>query len=108
MTPFYDMDTRTMYFSSNGHPGLGGLDIFKSTGELRKWEPPKNVGYPINSCTDDLYFTIGKNREEGFLHQTEKAELYLKILLVATIFILIVGQNIYILQLKELHSRTKK
>jgi len=78
MTPFYDMDTRTMYFSSNGHPGLGGLDIFKSTGELRKWEPPKNVGYPINSCTDDLYFTIGENREEGFFTSNRKGGVVLK------------------------------
>ena len=67
MTPFYDLVTRQLYFSSTGHPGLGGLDIFKSMGELRKWYPVENVGYPINSSYDDLYFNISKNREDGFL-----------------------------------------
>jgi outer membrane protein OmpA-like peptidoglycan-associated protein len=67
MTPFYDHSTRTLYFSSNGHQGLGGFDIFKSMGELRKWISPVNAGYPLNSSYDDLYFGISKNREDGFL-----------------------------------------
>ena len=67
ITPFYDHITRTLYFSSNGHAGLGGFDIFKAMGELRKWYDPRNIGYPVNSSYDDLYFTISKNRENGFL-----------------------------------------
>jgi outer membrane protein OmpA-like peptidoglycan-associated protein len=67
ITPFYDLATRTLYYSSNGHMGIGGFDVFKSIGELRKWFETKNVGYPINSSYDDLYFTISKNREDGFL-----------------------------------------
>lgn len=67
MTPFYDFATRTLYFSSNGHPGLGGYDVFKSMGELRKWLEPRNAGSPINTSYDDLYFSISKNRENGFL-----------------------------------------
>jgi OmpA-OmpF porin, OOP family len=67
MTPFYDLKTRTLYFSSTGQPGLGGYDICKATGELRKWLPAQNAGYPLNSSYDDLYFNISKNREEGFL-----------------------------------------
>jgi OmpA-OmpF porin, OOP family len=67
MTPFYDHTTRTLYYSSTGHQGLGGFDIFKSSGEMRKWLPPQNCGYPLNSSYDDLYFSIGKNREDGFL-----------------------------------------
>jgi outer membrane protein OmpA-like peptidoglycan-associated protein len=66
-TPFYDNPTRTLYFSSNGRQGIGGLDIFKTMGELRKWFDSQNIGYPINSSYDDLYFTISKNREDGFL-----------------------------------------
>jgi outer membrane protein OmpA-like peptidoglycan-associated protein len=67
MTPFYDIKTRSLYFSSNVHQGMGGLDIFCAQGELRKWLQPVNVGYPINSSYDDLYFTINPNRSEGFL-----------------------------------------
>jgi outer membrane protein OmpA-like peptidoglycan-associated protein len=47
-------DGRTLYFSSNGHPGMGGLDIFMSTilpnGE---WDTPVNLGYPINTSADE-------------------------------------------------------
>lgn len=47
-------DGKTLYFSSNGHPGMGGLDIFKSTriGE-NEWTTPENVGYPINTSGDE-------------------------------------------------------
>ena len=48
MTPFYNLSKRTLYFSSDGHQGLGGLDIFKSFGGRRRWENPVNVGYPLN------------------------------------------------------------
>ncbi len=71
-TPFYDMDSRTMYFSSTGWPGMGGFDVFKNTGELSSWINPVNIGYPINSCTDDIYFVVGKNKEEGFLVSNRK------------------------------------
>jgi len=66
MTPFYNFSTRTLYFSSTGLPGIGGLDIFKAFGERNKWVEIKNVGYPVNSCYDDLYFTVSKKGEDGF------------------------------------------
>jgi OOP family OmpA-OmpF porin len=66
-TPFYDTDLNTMYFSSDGWPGLGGLDIFKSNGELKTWSVPENMGTPINSGSDDLYYVINKkNKDDGF------------------------------------------
>lgn len=67
MTPFYDNKTHTLYFSSTEHEGLGGYDIYKSLGELRKWFTCRNAGYPINSSYDDLYFTINKSGESGYL-----------------------------------------
>ncbi len=78
MTPYFDMTTHTLYFSSDGYPGLGGLDIFKTTGELNKWSPPLNMGYPINTEADDLYFTISKNRETGFFTSNRKGGVALK------------------------------
>lgn len=66
VTPFYEHATRTLYFSSSGWAGMGGLDIFSSMGELRKWYPPVNVGHPLNTSYDDLYFTTSRSREEGF------------------------------------------
>lgn len=67
MTPFYYLPTRTLYFSSNGMAGLGGLDIYSAFGEKNKWSSIKNLGYPLNSSYDDLYFTVSSTGEFGFL-----------------------------------------
>jgi OOP family OmpA-OmpF porin len=67
MTPFYDLPTRTLYFSSTGHPGIGGLDIFRAFGERNKWTHLNGVGYPLNTSYDDLYFTVSRSGEDGFL-----------------------------------------
>ncbi len=58
----------SLYFSSNGHPGMGGLDIFRATAvgdpaDLR-WKV-ENMGFPINSAGDDFGITFGKG-EDGF------------------------------------------
>lgn len=51
---FLHPDGKTLYFSSNGHPGFGGLDIFKSTmQEDSSWSTPVNLGYPINTEKDE-------------------------------------------------------
>lgn len=66
LTPYFDYLSRTLYFSSDGLPGIGGLDVFYARGERRKWTDPKNLGSPMNSSYDDLYFTMNKSREDGF------------------------------------------
>ncbi|TVR77846.1 MAG: OmpA family protein [Chitinophagaceae bacterium] len=55
-TPWYDSENAKLYFSSNGHPGLGGFDVFYSEGDMRRWSEPVNMGKPINSAQDDMYF----------------------------------------------------
>jgi outer membrane protein OmpA-like peptidoglycan-associated protein len=65
-TPFYEEETRTLYFSTDGWPGIGGLDIFKSNGELTQWTQAQNIGKPINSSYDDLYYTLDEERKTGF------------------------------------------
>ncbi len=55
--PFIHPDGKTLYFSSGGHKTMGGLDIFKSTNSNGRWTAPVNVGYPINSTDDDIYYT---------------------------------------------------
>jgi len=61
LTPFY-LDG-TLYFSSNGHPSLGGHDIFKSHWDGVQWSQPENLGAPFNSPVDDIYFfTTPDNR----------------------------------------------
>lgn len=67
ITPFYNLTTRTLYFSSTGLPGIGGFDIFSAFGERRKWTKVQNVGYPVNSSYDDLYYSVSKKGEDGFI-----------------------------------------
>jgi len=67
VTPFMDLVTRNLYFSSNGHPTLGELDIFRALGENSKWMPAENIGYPINSQYDDFYYVLNPNKEDGFI-----------------------------------------
>jgi OOP family OmpA-OmpF porin len=77
ITPFYENITRTLYFSSTGLPGLGGLDVFHGMGERRKFTPIQNIGYPINSGYDDLYFTVSKERDHGFFTSNRPGIFYI-------------------------------
>jgi len=63
----YISSTNTLYFSSNGHLGLGGLDVFYTKEIDGKMAPIRNVGIPINSNADDFAFTIDEASEEGFV-----------------------------------------
>lgn len=56
-----------LYFSSEGHPGIGGFDIFKSEWNGSIWSKPMNMGKPYNSMVDDLYFSIDKDGYNGAL-----------------------------------------
>jgi len=55
--PFLLPDNKTLFFSSKGHGGLGGYDIFVSKYDSGKWSTPINMGAPINSPADDIYFS---------------------------------------------------
>lgn len=72
---FCHPDGKSLYFSSKGHNTMGGYDIFKSTLENGVWGPPVNLGYPINSPEDDVFFVpsadgkrayFASYREEGY------------------------------------------
>ncbi|MFK7798453.1 MAG: outer membrane peptidoglycan-associated protein [Aureispira sp.] len=67
ISPFYHQATGTLYFSSNGRVSAGGLDIFKSKGAKLQWEVAQNMGFPINSAADDLYYTISEAHGGGYL-----------------------------------------
>ena len=63
----YISSNGTLYFSSNGHLGLGGLDVFYTKEIDGKMAPVRNVGIPVNSNADDFAFTIDEESEEGFV-----------------------------------------
>lgn len=66
MFPFIDKDG-TLYFSSDGHEGMGGLDIFKSTFKNNTWSPVENLKSPINSSKDDFSVCFTQSGKSGYL-----------------------------------------
>lgn len=76
-SPFIHFDNKTLYFSSNGHPGLGDLDLFKTTLQQDStWSTPVNLGYPINTPATDMglvisasgvnaYYASSRNERQG-------------------------------------------
>jgi outer membrane protein OmpA-like peptidoglycan-associated protein/tetratricopeptide (TPR) repeat protein len=68
MTPYYDNTQNLFYFSSNGHPSMGGLDVFVSyEDDDLGWIEPENLGLPVNSTADDLYYVKEPGKTSGFL-----------------------------------------
>lgn len=55
---FIHADGTTLYFASNGHPGFGGMDLFYSNLIDSVWSKPVNLGYPINTCADEINLWI--------------------------------------------------
>jgi len=78
VTPYYDNDTKILYYSSNGEVGMGGFDIFRSKGEASKFDNPENLGYPINSADDDMYFVLDKSKKGGYLVSNRPGTISLK------------------------------
>jgi peptidoglycan-associated lipoprotein len=68
--PFLHYDG-TLYFSSNGHLGMGGTDIFKAAASKKNsWTKPQNMFYPINSSGDDYGIVFESENERGYLSST--------------------------------------
>jgi outer membrane protein OmpA-like peptidoglycan-associated protein/tetratricopeptide (TPR) repeat protein len=70
MFPFQAEDG-TLYFASNGHAGLGGLDVFaaspvKTGNKITSWTDPENLGYPINTNADDFGYIIRADNKTGY------------------------------------------
>jgi len=64
--PFITPDGNTLYFSSMGHTTMGGYDIFKTELKSSKWTKPENLGFPINTADDDIYFVVSANGRHGY------------------------------------------
>lgn len=69
MFPF--ISDEDLYFASNGHPGLGGLDVFVSKITANSFEKPSNIGYPLNSYGDDFALVL-KDGVHGYYTNNRK------------------------------------
>ena len=68
MSPFIHPDGNTLYFASDGIPGMGGYDIFmcKKIGR-GEWSSPVNLGYPINSEKNEISFVVSSDGKKGYI-----------------------------------------
>ena len=78
ITPFYYSKTQTLYYSSDWLKGIGGFDIFYTKGKFNTWATPENIGYPINSSSNDLYFTVNETDSDGYFTSNRPGSLFIK------------------------------
>jgi len=72
-TPFLHSDSKTLYFSSNGHPGMGGYDIFfTQMTDDGEWSKPKNIGYPINTEGDEHGLMVSLDGKFAYMASGKK------------------------------------
>ena len=71
-TPFLTPDGKRLFFSSEGHEGMGGYDIFYSEKQNGSWSTPVNIGYPINSTDNDIFFAPNENGSFAYCSQFSK------------------------------------
>lgn len=65
---FMHPDGKTLYFSSKGHSTIGGYDIFYSVRQDdNSWSTPVNIGYPINTPDDDVFFVVAANGKDAYM-----------------------------------------
>lgn len=74
MSPFFHDMSQTLYYSSSGHIGFGGLDIYSNewNEDAQSFGETTNAGAPINSSADDSYFIIDEKLERGFVTSNRK------------------------------------
>lgn len=80
-SPYIHSDGKTLYFSSDGRPGLGGYDVFRSEYLSDTWQKPINMGYPINTPDDNFHFIMADNRTHAYYTSIQegglgKADIY--------------------------------
>jgi hypothetical protein len=67
MSPFIHFDGKTLYYSSDGHVGMGGFDIYMTRMNVdNTWTVPQNLGYPINTYNDEMGLIIESNGQKAY------------------------------------------
>lgn len=80
ISPFFDAKTDKLYFSSDWFYGYGGYDVFFATKKKNEmvFDEPENIGMPINSSCNDIYFNFNPEKHEGYLASNRKGSMFLK------------------------------
>lgn len=67
ITPWYVKEIKTLYFSSTWHLGLGNFDIFKTEYKNNEFTQVQNVGYPVNSSYNDIYYSVNSKKDRAYI-----------------------------------------
>lgn len=73
-TVFVSPDGMYLFFSSTGHEGMGGYDIYVSKNKGSEWDKPVNLGYPINTVSDETHFVYYPNLKRAYYSKFSSAE----------------------------------
>ena len=78
ITPFYHGPTSTLYFSSQGYPGMGGFDVFKTAFVDGAYTAPENLRAPTNTSFNDIYYLLNEDGTEGYMSSNRLGSQYLQ------------------------------
>ena len=76
ITPFYHQNTGVLYYSTNGLRTLGGYDIYRVRGNGLSWSEPDHVAPPINSSSNEIYYTLTDDGFHGYFASNRPGSLY--------------------------------
>lgn len=74
VSPFIHVNGTTLFFASQGFPGFGGFDIYKSEKSASGWSQPVNLGYPINTHEDQVSMFVSTNGKNGYYSFERKGQ----------------------------------
>ncbi|MBK7407649.1 MAG: hypothetical protein IPJ40_05940 [Saprospirales bacterium] len=77
VSPFFYNPSQTLYFSSDGMPGWGELDVWKTLLDSSQWLVPELLPAPVNTGYDDLYYTVGTDSSRAWLASNRPGAFYL-------------------------------
>ncbi|HQW03716.1 MAG TPA: hypothetical protein PLR30_14610, partial [Saprospiraceae bacterium] len=77
VSPFYHRKSKTLYLSSNGYLGFGGLDVYSVKNVEGVWDTLVNLGSPVNSSLDDAFYSLSKDGMEGYFSSNRLGSMYL-------------------------------
>lgn len=78
VSPWFDPKSKLFYFSSSWHYGLGGQDIFRTSDAPKFSSTPDNLGYPINTSVNEIYYSISPTHEYAFITSNRKGSITAK------------------------------
>jgi hypothetical protein len=78
VTPFFHASSQTLFFSSDGHTGMGGFDVFSisRSSTTGNWGNVENLGYPLNSSYDEIYYSLHSKAKKAHFSSNRPGSIF--------------------------------